>query len=63
MNADAPARMSPRDSLGRLIALQGPITVARFMAEALTHPRDGYYMRADPLGAAGDFTQGEAVGE
>ena len=63
MNADAPARVSPRDSLGRLIALQGPITVARFMAEALTHPRDGYYMRADPLGAAGDFTTAPEISQ
>ena len=55
--------MSPRDSLGRLIALQGPITVARFMAEALTHPRDGYYMRADPLGAAGDFTTAPEISQ
>lgn len=37
------------------IALTGPITVADFMAEALTHPQLGYYRRADPLGRGGDF--------
>ena len=57
------AVLTPRDSLRRLIALQGPITVARFMAEALTHPRDGYYMRADPLGAAGDFTTAPEISQ
>ena len=57
------APVSPPGSLGRLIALQGPITVARFMAEALTHPRDGYYMRADPLGSAGDFTTAPEISQ
>ena len=47
------------DELGRLIArriaLTGPISVADFMAEALGHPRLGYYRQALPVGAAGDF--------
>jgi NADH dehydrogenase [ubiquinone] 1 alpha subcomplex assembly factor 7 len=46
--------------LGRLIARRiaatGPISLADFMAEALGHPRLGYYRKARPLGAAGDFT-------
>jgi NADH dehydrogenase [ubiquinone] 1 alpha subcomplex assembly factor 7 len=41
--------------LERLISAEGPISVARYMAEALGHPEHGYYMRGDPLGAAGDF--------
>jgi NADH dehydrogenase [ubiquinone] 1 alpha subcomplex assembly factor 7 len=41
--------------LCRLIASDGPITVARFMRAALLHPEHGYYMQRDPLGAAGDF--------
>ena len=41
--------------LRRRIAAEGPLTVAEFMAEALGHPRHGYYTRRDPLGAAGDF--------
>jgi len=41
--------------LQQRIAADGPLTVAEFMAEALGHPRHGYYTRRDPLGAAGDF--------
>ena len=45
------------DSLRRDIAVGGPITVARFIAEALGHRAHGYYAGGgrDPLGAAGDF--------
>jgi SAM-dependent MidA family methyltransferase len=39
-----------------LIAAEGPITVERYMALALGHPRHGYYMTRDPFGAEGDFT-------
>jgi NADH dehydrogenase [ubiquinone] 1 alpha subcomplex assembly factor 7 len=42
-------------AIARRIRLQGPISVAAFMAEALGHPEHGYYMKADPLGARGDF--------
>jgi NADH dehydrogenase [ubiquinone] 1 alpha subcomplex assembly factor 7 len=45
--------------LGKRLAARitrlGPITLADYMAEALTHPQYGYYMRGDPFGAAGDF--------
>ena len=43
------------DHLRQRIAREGPLTVARYMEEALSHPRYGYYRRSDPLGAAGDF--------
>lgn len=47
------------DSLARLLArrilLDGPISLSAFMAEALGHPRHGYYMRQDPFGVSGDF--------
>ncbi len=33
----------------------GPLTVARYMAEALGHPQWGYYMQRDPFGRDGDF--------
>jgi NADH dehydrogenase [ubiquinone] 1 alpha subcomplex assembly factor 7 len=42
-------------TLRALIAAQGPIPVSRFMAEALYHPRHGYYMQAEPFGRGGDF--------
>lgn len=41
--------------LRRRISLEGPISVAAFMAEALGHPRLGYYMWGDPFGRGGDF--------
>jgi NADH dehydrogenase [ubiquinone] 1 alpha subcomplex assembly factor 7 len=47
------------NALGRALAARiratGPISLADWMAEALTHPTLGYYRRGDPLGAAGDF--------
>jgi len=49
--------------LQRRIALHGPLTVAQFMAEALLHPRYGYYTGADPLGAAGDFTTAPEISQ
>lgn len=56
-----------KSELGRLIArriaLTGPISVADFMVEALGHPRLGYYRRAQPLGAAGDFTTAPEISQ
>lgn len=53
--------------LGRLIAhriaLTGPISLADFMSEALGHPRLGYYRRALPIGAAGDFTTAPEISQ
>lgn len=46
-------------SLSEQIDLQirdnGPMSIATFMALCMTHPREGYYKSADPLGARGDF--------
>jgi NADH dehydrogenase [ubiquinone] 1 alpha subcomplex assembly factor 7 len=41
--------------LCNVIVTHGPLTMARYMAEALGHPEHGYYMTRDPFGAAGDF--------
>ncbi|MFI4998775.1 MAG: class I SAM-dependent methyltransferase [Reyranellales bacterium] len=49
--------------IARRIAVAGPIPVADFMAEALGHPRLGYYRRALPLGAAGDFTTAPEISQ
>jgi SAM-dependent MidA family methyltransferase len=49
--------------LSRLIALEGPITVARFMALCLGDPRHGYYMTRDPFGAGGDFTTAPEISQ
>jgi NADH dehydrogenase [ubiquinone] 1 alpha subcomplex assembly factor 7 len=39
-----------------MIGREGPLSIARYMADALGHPEHGYYRTRDPLGAAGDFT-------
>ncbi len=38
------------------LTLDGPMTVADYMALCLGHPDHGYYTTRDPFGAAGDFT-------
>jgi len=56
--------MTPLENhLKRRIALDGPLTVADFMAEALGHPQYGYYRTRDPLGAAGDFTTAPEISQ
>lgn len=49
--------------IARRIALAGPISLADFMAEALCHPRLGYYRKALPVGAAGDFTTAPEISQ
>jgi NADH dehydrogenase [ubiquinone] 1 alpha subcomplex assembly factor 7 len=49
--------------LARRITLDGPLTVSAFMAEALGHPRLGYYSRQDPFGANGDFTTAPEISQ
>jgi NADH dehydrogenase [ubiquinone] 1 alpha subcomplex assembly factor 7 len=49
--------------IARRIALTGPISIAGFMAEALGHPRLGYYRRALPVGAPGDFTTAPEISQ
>lgn len=39
----------------RRIAATGPLSLADYMAECLLHPDHGYYTRAEPFGALGDF--------
>ncbi len=51
------------DVLLRRIALSGPLTVADYMAEALGHPRFGYYATRDPFGVAGDFVTAPEVSQ
>lgn len=49
--------------LARRILVDGPLSVAAFMGEALGHPRFGYYMRQDPFGTAGDFTTAPEISQ
>ncbi len=43
------------EQIRQQIVNKGPITIAKYMEEALGHPRLGYYMSEDPLGLSGDF--------
>jgi len=45
------------------IARLGPISLAEYMAEALTRPAGGYYMAGDPFGAAGDFVTAPEISQ
>ena len=47
----------------RRIATAGPMPVHEYMALCLTHPRHGYYLTADPLGARGDFITAPEVSQ
>ncbi|MGR3467813.1 MAG: SAM-dependent methyltransferase, partial [Shimia sp.] len=55
--------MSLLDHLRARIAAEGPLSVADYMAEALTHPTLGYYTTRDPLGAGGDFTTAPEISQ
>lgn len=47
----------------RRIRQQGPIRLADYMAECLLHPDHGYYTRAEPFGAGGDFITAPEVSQ
>ena len=49
--------------LTALIREEGPISIARYMAEALGNQRHGYYMTRDPLGRGGDFITAPEVSQ
>ncbi|AGI66589.1 hypothetical protein DUF185 [Octadecabacter antarcticus 307] len=51
------------DLIAARIAATGPITLADYMADALMHPKYGYYATRDPLGAAGDFTTAPEISQ
>jgi NADH dehydrogenase [ubiquinone] 1 alpha subcomplex assembly factor 7 len=56
--------MTALEELRRIVALEGPIPVAQFMAFALTHPVHGYYAsHRDPLGVRGDFTTAPEISQ
>jgi NADH dehydrogenase [ubiquinone] 1 alpha subcomplex assembly factor 7 len=55
----SPELATPTERLQRLIAANGPITVAQYMAEANAH----YYATRDPLGLAGDFTTAPEISQ
>jgi SAM-dependent MidA family methyltransferase len=52
-----------RAELVALIRDEGPLTISRYMALCLGHPRHGYYMTRDPFGADGDFTTAPEISQ
>lgn len=51
------------EEIARMIALEGPIGVERFMGLCLGDPRRGYYTTRDPFGAAGDFVTAPEISQ
>jgi NADH dehydrogenase [ubiquinone] 1 alpha subcomplex assembly factor 7 len=51
------------ERIARLIAAQGPISVAQFMTMALHDPESGVYASREPIGARGDFTTAPEVSQ
>lgn len=56
--------MTPLEELLiRQISATGPITVADYMSACLLHPRHGYYVTGQPLGAEGDFVTAPEISQ
>ena len=51
------------DLIDMQIRQSGPMSIATYMGLALTHPREGYYSGADPLGAKGDFVTAPEISQ
>lgn len=51
------------DLMARRILLNGPITVAEYMSDALNHPLYGYYAYRDPFGVTGDFVTAPEISQ
>ncbi len=58
-----PRIVTLRDRLLGLIAQNGPMSVAQYMAAALYDPQGGYYARRAMLGADGDFITAPEVSQ
>ncbi|KAJ3196594.1 NADH dehydrogenase [ubiquinone] complex I, assembly factor 7 [Irineochytrium annulatum] len=43
--------------------VSGPLSVAQYMRQALTHPLGGYYMKGNVFGRAGDFTTSPEISQ
>lgn len=54
---------SLKDDLREIIADEGPISIERFMALALTHPTKGYYTTRNPFGVEGDFVTAPEISQ
>ena len=56
--------MTPLErEIREIIEAEGPMTVSDYMQLCLAHPRHGYYVTRDPLGARGDFVTAPEVSQ
>lgn len=56
--------MTPLEAeIRRIIAIDGPIPVDRYMELCLGHPQHGYYATRNPFGAQGDFVTAPEVSQ
>lgn len=51
------------DLMTEEIRSEGPMSLARYMSLALSHPIHGYYMSGDPFGSEGDFTTAPEISQ
>jgi NADH dehydrogenase [ubiquinone] 1 alpha subcomplex assembly factor 7 len=57
-------KTTPLDAeIRRRIAAAGPMPVGQFMSLCLSHPKHGYYITRDPLGADGDFVTAPEISQ
>jgi SAM-dependent MidA family methyltransferase len=52
-----------KERIAKLIAANGPLSIAQFMTLALHDPKDGYYATRDPFGSGGDFTTAPEISQ
>ncbi|MFC7333393.1 class I SAM-dependent methyltransferase [Rhodocista pekingensis] len=63
MSPPPPADTPLAAVIAQQIRLTGPLPVSAYMALCLGHPRHGYYITRDPLGAGGDFTTAPEISQ
>lgn len=52
-----------KQQLIQIMLETGPMPLDRYMAECLSHPVHGYYIKQDPFGAHGDFTTAPEISQ
>ena len=62
-SAGPPDETPLASDLRRRIARDGPLSVARYMAECLYHPDHGYYTKRQPIGRGGDFVTAPEISQ